>query len=127
MRLSLMPAGSFFQTNRIVLEAFCILSGDDFSGIFTIILIFYLSQTGAQSHSQRFKEFLVVLKLIKSQCTYHIFSLEIQFHPTLSPHSLVSLFMATLSQVLFFSPMIPSPSHTLTADVFTLVHPWLRF
>lgn len=69
-----MPAGSFFQANRIVLEAFSILSGDDFSGIFMIILIFCLNQTGAQSHSQRFKEFIVVLKLIQSQCTYHIFS-----------------------------------------------------
>lgn len=37
IRLSLMPAGSFFQNNRIVLEVFCILSGDDFSRMFTSI------------------------------------------------------------------------------------------
>lgn len=40
---------------RIALEAFCVLSGDDFSGIFTTILIFYPNQTEAQSHSQRLK------------------------------------------------------------------------
>lgn len=115
IRLRLMPAGSFFQTNGLLWKH-CVFYLEMISlGYLQFWYAIPIKQKLKVIHRD-LKQFIVVLKFMKSQCTYHIFSLKIQFYSTLSPHCLVSLLMATLSQVLFFCPTIPSPSQTWPAD-----------